>query len=199
MKKIWINRANSFDEARDFDNTYYSSLSSTERVENVQILREEYFKIHGLKFREDGKRLRRVFRIIKQAWCPLLYYRGFCFSVSCATALQKDMDIWADPAADNAKKLLTALDEFGFGSLNPAVEDFSTPGNIIQLGCEPVRIDIITSIKGLEFAGIWESRIRGSYGKQTVNFIDRQNLIRSKKLSNRAQDKADLELLLSEE
>ena len=60
-------------------------------------------------------------------------------------------------------------------------------------------MDIITSIKGLEFADIWKSRIQGPYGSQTINFIDRQNLIRSKKLANRAQDKADLQLLLSEE
>jgi len=67
MKKIWVNRAKSFDEAQDFDTAYYLSLSSAERVENVQFLREEFFKSHGLKFCEDGKRLRRVFRIIKQA------------------------------------------------------------------------------------------------------------------------------------
>ena len=67
MKKIWVNGAKSFDAAQDFDNAYYLSLSSTERVENVQFLREEFFKSHGLKFREDGKRLRRVCRIIKQA------------------------------------------------------------------------------------------------------------------------------------
>jgi hypothetical protein len=67
MKKIWVNKANSFEQAQDFDSSYYSSFSSTERVENVQILREEYFKNNGMKFREDGKRLRRVFRVIKQA------------------------------------------------------------------------------------------------------------------------------------
>ena len=111
----------------------------------------------------------------------------------------KDMDILIEATIDNAKRLLAALREFGFGSLNLSVEDFSSKGNIIQLGYEPVRIDIITSIKGLEFTDIWESRIQGPYGKQTVNFIDHQNLIRSKKLSNRAQDKADLDLLLSEE
>jgi hypothetical protein len=111
----------------------------------------------------------------------------------------KDMDILIEPTPDNANKLLSALDEFGFGSLNLAVEDFSNRGNIIQLGYEPVSIDILTLIKGLKFADIWESRIQGPYGKQTVNFIDRQNLMRSKKVSNRAQDKADLELLLSEE
>jgi hypothetical protein len=109
----------------------------------------------------------------------------------------KDIDILIKATAENAKKLLLALDEFGFESLNLTVEDFSTRGNIIQLGYEPVRIDILTSIKGLEFAHIWQNRVQGPYGKQTVNYIDRQNLINSKKLSNRAQDKADLELLLS--
>lgn len=111
----------------------------------------------------------------------------------------KDMDILVEATTDNAKRLLVALGEFGFGALNLTAEDFSTKGNIIQLGYEPVRIDIITSIKGLEFADIWKNRIQGPYGKQSVSYIDRQNLIQSKKLSNRAQDKADLELLLSEE
>ncbi len=67
MKKIYVNRARSFKEAEDFDIAYYASLSSTERVESVQILCEEFFKSNGLEFREDGKRLRRVFRVIKQA------------------------------------------------------------------------------------------------------------------------------------
>ena len=111
----------------------------------------------------------------------------------------KDIDILIEPTTDNAKRLLIALDEFGFGSLNLTVDDFLTMGSIIQLGYEPVRIDIITSIKGLDFAEIWKSRIKGPYGKQTINFIDRQNLIRAKKLSNRAQDKADLKLLLLED
>ena len=66
MKKIWVNRARSFEEAQDFDNEYYLRLSRMERVESVQYLREEYFKSHGLNLREDGKRLRRVFRVIKQ-------------------------------------------------------------------------------------------------------------------------------------
>ena len=104
----------------------------------------------------------------------------------------KDIDIWIQAGTENAEKLLLALDEFGFGPLNLNAEDFSTGGNIIQLGYEPVRIDIITSIQGLDFNDIWENRVQGSYGRQTVNFIARENLIKSKKISNRPQDKADL-------
>jgi len=111
----------------------------------------------------------------------------------------KDIDILVDASAKNAKKILSALNDFGFGSLNLRVEDFSEKGNIIQLGYEPVRIDIITSLEGLNFSDIWEKRVQGPYGSQMVNFIDRQNLIKSKKISNRIQDKADLELLKSEE
>jgi hypothetical protein len=66
MKRIWINKAGSFKEAQDYDISYYLSLSSEERLECVQFLREEYFKFNGIEFREDGKRLRRVFKIIKQ-------------------------------------------------------------------------------------------------------------------------------------
>jgi hypothetical protein len=67
MKTSWLNKAKSFEEAQDFDNECYLRLSNAERVESVQILREEYFQSHGLKLSENGKRLRRVFRIIKQA------------------------------------------------------------------------------------------------------------------------------------
>ena len=69
---------------------------------------------------------------------------------------------------------------------------------IIQLGYEPVRIDIMTSLKGLDFSDIWRDRVQGPYGNQTVNFIDRQSFIKSKQISNRTQDKADLEMFFEE-
>ena len=65
--KIWFNKANSFAEAREFETAYYLDLSSAERLETIQILREAHFKSTGLFSHENGKRLRRVFRVIKQA------------------------------------------------------------------------------------------------------------------------------------
>ena len=123
---------------------------------------------------------------------------SFALSFHARPRYTKDIDILVEASPENAKKILVVLDEFGFGSLDLRVEDFSEKGNIIQLGYEPVRIDIITSLKGLDFSDVWKNRVQGSYGKQMVNFIDRQNLIKSKKISNRTQDKADLELLQSD-
>jgi hypothetical protein len=67
QKQIWINKAGSFEAANKFEAEYYQGLSSEVRVETVQLLREMHFKSMGLKFGEDGKRLRRVLGVIKQA------------------------------------------------------------------------------------------------------------------------------------
>jgi len=67
MKRIWVNKAGSLEEANKIEAEYYKDLSSEVRVETVQLLREAHFKSMGLKFREDGKRLRRVLSVIKQA------------------------------------------------------------------------------------------------------------------------------------
>jgi hypothetical protein len=66
VKKVWLNKVASFDEAQKFDTEYYLRFSSAERIEMVQALREAYFKSKGMTIGEDGKRLRRIFRIVKQ-------------------------------------------------------------------------------------------------------------------------------------
>ena len=67
MKKIWVNKAGSFDDARHFEKEYYKQFSAAERLETVQALREAFFKSSGISLSENGKRLRRVVKILKQA------------------------------------------------------------------------------------------------------------------------------------
>lgn len=107
----------------------------------------------------------------------------------------KDMDILAEPSLDNGRKITQALCEFGFGSLNLKPEDFAREGAIIQLGYEPVRVDIINSLKGFTFKQVWANKTRGVYGKQKVFFIGLPELIKTKRKAKRKQDLADLELL----
>lgn len=108
----------------------------------------------------------------------------------------KDIDILVENSIENAWRILKALHEFGFGSLPLSEQDFTEPGQIIQLGYEPVRIDLITSIKGIDFQEIWKNRSLGKFGEQQVFFIGINDLIASKKIANRSQDRADLEVLL---
>jgi hypothetical protein len=66
-KAIWVNKAKSFEAAEAYDVAYYKRLSGAERIDTVQFLREAYFQAMGGTFGENGKRLRRILRIIKQA------------------------------------------------------------------------------------------------------------------------------------
>jgi hypothetical protein len=88
-----------------------------------------------------------------------------------------------------------ALKEFGFGSLKLSAEDFARKGGIIQLGYEPLRIDLISSIEGVSFFQAWKNRKKGTYGPEKVFFIGLRELIQNKKTSGRKQDLADLEIL----
>ncbi|OGW85540.1 MAG: hypothetical protein A2987_01315 [Omnitrophica bacterium RIFCSPLOWO2_01_FULL_45_10] len=63
MKKIWVNKANSFKEAAVFDSAYYAKMSKAERIGTMQFLREVYLKFKAPR-NENGKRLRRTIKII---------------------------------------------------------------------------------------------------------------------------------------
>ncbi len=107
----------------------------------------------------------------------------------------KDMDILIEPYEENGKKILQVLEEFGFGELSITLGDLTLEGNIIQLGYEPLRIDLLTHIEQFQFQDIWQNRVTGNYGSEKVYFIGLEDLIKNKKLSGRPSDKVDIELL----
>lgn len=107
----------------------------------------------------------------------------------------KDFDLWVERSPDNVERLLRALDEFGFGSLGLKPEDFLTPGRFVQLGYPPNRIDLLSSLPGLDFEQAWERRVEGLYGGQTVAYLCREDLIRNKEAAGRPQDLVDAQLL----
>jgi hypothetical protein len=107
----------------------------------------------------------------------------------------KDLDVWIDLGLDNAQKLIIALDQFGFASLKLRAEDFLDPGKVIQLGYPPNRIDLITTLAGVDFETCFESRLVIQVNDIAVNFIDLDNLRSNKRSAGRPQDLADLDNL----
>jgi hypothetical protein len=120
---------------------------------------------------------------------------GYAFAYHARPRYTKDIDLWIEATPDNAARLLEALSDFGFGSLDLSIEDFTKPGQIVQLGFPPNRIDFLTSIKGVTFEEAWEARIEDLFGATTVCYLGRDDLIRSKKAAGRAQDQADVAIL----
>ena len=109
----------------------------------------------------------------------------------------KDIHIWVDRNRDNANKLIAALEQFGFASLKHSMEDFLESGQIIQLGHPPNRIDLMTSLTGVNFEACYEKRKILDVDGLDINFIDLENLKANKKATGRHQDLADLENLES--
>jgi len=107
----------------------------------------------------------------------------------------KDIDILIEPSKKNAQHVLAALNEFGFGGLSISLEDLTTEGNILQLGYEPLRIDLLTKLEGFQFQEIWQSRVTADYGSEKAHFIGLDDLILNKKRAARPTDLIDIDLL----
>lgn len=107
----------------------------------------------------------------------------------------KDIDIWLSPDIANIRKLIKALDEFGFASLGLQVDDFLDPEQIIQLGLPPNRIDLLTALEGVDFDACYNQKVQSETEGVTIHFIDLENLKKNKKATGRYQDLADLENL----
>lgn len=107
----------------------------------------------------------------------------------------KDLDVWLWINQENATNMVKALDQFGFASLGLQEQDFIEPLTVIQLGYPPNRIDILIGLKEMDFESCYKSRIEVQMDETTLNFIDLENLKKSKRLAARPQDLADLENL----
>lgn len=108
-----------------------------------------------------------------------------------------DIDFFVERSPENAARLVTVIRAFGFGHLNLQENDFLQPGVVIQLGRPPNRIDLLTSIDGVEFADAWEGRVAAELDRLPLDIIGKAELIQNKRSSGRAQDTADLSRLES--
>lgn len=139
------------------------------------------------------------FRDLLSEFCA----RGVDFLVIGAHALAahghvratKDLDLWVRPSPENAPRVLDALRAFGAPLGEVTLADFSQPGITFQIGVEPVRIDVITEVDGLDFASAWQHRHLRQLEGLALPVISRDDLIINKKASGRLQDLADVEAL----
>ena len=107
----------------------------------------------------------------------------------------KDFDVWVWIDPGNADRLVAALDDFGFGQVGLTASDFDHTDSVVQLGYPPLRIDILTSIDGVEFTDAYPRRMESPVDSLPVTFIGRDDLIQNKRAAGRPQDLADAERL----
>jgi len=108
-----------------------------------------------------------------------------------------DIDFLVRATPENVRRILVVLNAFGFGALAIAERDLIEPGRIIQLGYPPNRIDILTSITGVDSDAAWAARVETTIDDQPVHVIGWNELLQNKRASGRPQDLADVEKLVA--
>lgn len=106
-----------------------------------------------------------------------------------------DLDFWVRREAENAGRLMRALDRFGAPTERISSDDFLEENLVFQIGREPSRIDFLTSIDGVEFDEAWGSRVEIELDGVRVAILGKADLIRNKRAVGRTRDLADLEQL----
>ena len=108
-----------------------------------------------------------------------------------------DLGILVEPTPANAERVWQALLEFGapVAALPLSTRDLEIPGQVVQIGVPPQRIDILTGVTGVEFETAWTERIVHRVDTLDLPFLGREALLRNKRATGRAKDVADVEIL----
>lgn len=106
-----------------------------------------------------------------------------------------DIDIWIALSKENAHKTVEALKEFGFDAPELKEELFLEKEKNIRMGNPPLRIEILTSIDGVNFSECYRNKETVIIDTVEINFISLEDLKKNKKASGRYQDLADVENL----
>ena len=106
-----------------------------------------------------------------------------------------DLDVWVSINAANAGRIVEALKEFGFGTSDLQPSLFLVEDKVVRMGVPPLRIDILTSIEGVQFDDCFNKRQVISIGDLDLPVISLADLKANKKASGRHQDLTDLDHL----
>ena len=120
---------------------------------------------------------------------------GYAVGIYGYVRATNDLDVWVNVSAENASRIERALREFGFAAPGLKADLFLTRNTVVRMGVPPIRIEILTSISGVEFELCYAERQVIHIEDMAVPVISLPRLRENKTASGRAKDLADLENL----
>lgn len=144
---------------------------------------------------EASKDFEELFELLNRNKVEYLLVGGYAYAIYAEPRYTKDIDLFYKNDDENAEKLLSAIHDFGFSSLEIEKDDFLVKGRVIQLGMPPYRVDLLNDIEGVSFENAWNNKTRATYGEQEIHVIGKADLIKNKTAVGRDQDKVDVRKL----
>jgi len=106
-----------------------------------------------------------------------------------------DLDIWVSVSPENAARIKRVLREFGFDTAALTSDLFLAPNTVVRMGVPPIRIELLTSVSGVQFETCYAEKALIRIDEVPVPVISLARLRENKAASGRAKDLADLENL----
>jgi hypothetical protein len=138
---------------------------------------------------------RDLLRALAEAEARFLVVGAYAVSFHAEPRATGDLDVWVEATPENAVRVLAALGAFGAPLDDLTIDDLAREKLVFQMGLPPRRIDILTSITGVEFTEAWPHRVEGTYGGVRFPLIGRAALLKNKRALGRPKDLLDVELL----
>lgn len=144
---------------------------------------------------EVQKDFRDLLALLNDHEVKFMIVGGYALAFHGAPRFTGDIDVFIKPDTENAQRVIDALADFGFKSLDLSPGDFQNPNKVVQLGVPPVRIDLITSISGVTWDEANSAKESGYFGDIPVYYIGKTQFIDNKRSTGRRKDLADIEAL----
>jgi hypothetical protein len=136
-----------------------------------------------------------MLRELSATGADFLIVGGHALSAHGYVRATMDFDIWVRPTPGNAARVYAAVVRFGAPLHGLTVADLATEGLIYQIGVKPERIDILTTLSGVDFETSWSRRIEAAIDGNTYSVIGREDLIANKRATGRPMDLLDADKL----
>ena len=107
--------------------------------------------------------------------------------------MTEDIDLWVNPAMENATRLKDALEAFRAPIGEAGAKKFHEgTWDMVRLGVPPNMVDILNFASSSGFAQMWPNRVPGALDGIQVFFPSRDDLIQIRREAGRPQDLADV-------
>lgn len=136
-----------------------------------------------------------LLRALYAADARFLVVGAYAVSVHAEPRTTGALDIWVESTSDNALRVHRALQSFGAPLDQLTVGDLEQPDVVLQIGLPPRRIDILTSITGIEFAEAWPTRLEIVVEGIPVPVAGIDALLKNKQALGRPKDLLDVAAL----
>jgi len=169
---------------------YWLAQPAEQRLAALELLRESY--------NPDAyaaQRLRGFLRLLNEPNVRYLVIGGYAVAYPGYPRYTGGLDVFVEASQENAARLVEVYGEFGFNRSDLKPEMFMIPDNVVRIGHEPVRLEVLTSITGVAFTDAYVRRIQVDVNGLVVPFIALVDLLKNKTSTGRGKDRVDVEAL----